>query len=62
MINDKKYFCLLCKMKLRKVLISVMVLVVFKERLKRILIMTRKSNIAMRKSNDNIDRKKVVIV
>ena len=49
-------------MKLRKVLISVMVLVVFKERLKRILIMTRKSNIAMRKSNDNIDRKKVVIV
>ena len=48
-------------MKLRKVLISVMVPIAFKQGLKRILIMARKSNVAMRKSDDNIDHKKVAI-
>ena len=38
-----------------------MVPIVFKQGLKRILIMTRKSNVAMRKSNDNIDHKVVIV-
>ena len=38
-----------------------MVPIVFKQGLKRILIMTRKINVAMRKSNDNIDHKVVIV-
>ena len=60
--------------KLRKVLIFIRVsprdmkkivgktTVKYNERLKRILLMTRKNNVAMRELNDNIDHKNVVII